>query len=97
ELDDTRVVLEDADTPIVWAQPAANLLSRAEDRLLQEVVDAPAVEVYWTFESLVRAVFRPGLGQRFQLHVGRITAQFAEIGLDGKHLRQAKRQLAVAA
>ena len=48
-------------------------------------------------ERLVRAMLRPRLGQRFQLHVGRVAAGGAEMLLDRPHLGQAQRQLAVAA
>ena len=75
ETHDAGVVLEDADAPVVGAEPAADLLRGAEDRFLEQIVDAPAVEIDLALERLVRAVFRPGLGQRFQFDVGRIAAQ----------------------
>src|SRR6202043_3962692 len=71
EPDDTGVVLEDADAPIVLAlaEPPPDFLGGPEDRLLEEVVDAAAIEVDQTFERFVRAVLGPGLGQRLQLDV----------------------------
>ena len=65
EFDDAGVVLEDADAPIVAAEPPANLLGGAEDRFLEQIVDAPALEVDRALERLVRAMFRPGLGDAF--------------------------------
>src|SRR5262249_40965128 len=43
EAHDAGVVLEDADAPVVAAEPAANLLGGAEDGLPEQVVDLPAV------------------------------------------------------
>ena len=58
---------------------------------------APAVEVDPALERLVRAVLRPGLGDRFQLDVGRVAVEFAEVRLDRLHLVERQRQLPVAA
>ncbi len=56
-----------------------------------------AVEVDLALERLVRAMLRPGLGQRFQLDVGGIAAEFAEVSLDRLHLGEIERKLTVAA
>ena len=92
EAHDAGVVLEDADAPVVRPEPPADLLRRAEDRLLEQVVDAPAVEVDRALERLVRAVLRPGLGERLQLDVGRVAAQRAEVRLDRLHLGEVERR-----
>ncbi len=42
EANHAGVVLEDADAPVVGAEPAANLLRGAENGLLQQIVDAAA-------------------------------------------------------
>src|SRR5438105_80374 len=96
EAHDAGVVLEDADTPVVRPEPPPDLLRRAEDRLLQEVVDAPAVEIDLALERLVRTVLRPRLSQRLQLDVGRLAVLDAEVRLDGPQFRQVEGQLSVA-
>ena len=45
-------------------------------------------------QRLVGAVFAPGLGDRFQLDIGRIAVQLAEMPLDRLHFRQRQVQLA---
>ena len=91
EAHDAGVVGEDADAPVVGAEPAADLLRRPEDRLLEQIVEMPDAAVVFdeldtALEGLVRAMLRPRLRQRLQLHVGRIAAQLAEMRLDGPHL-----------
>src|SRR5207253_1588412 len=54
------IVLEDADAPVVLAQPAADFLCGAEDSLLQQIIDPPPVEVDPALQRLVRAMLRPG-------------------------------------
>ena len=72
------------------SQSQASVARGAEDRLLEQVVDRPALEVDPAPERLVRAMLAPGLGERLQLAVGRVAAEAAEMGLDRPHLGQAK-------
>ncbi len=100
EADDAGVILEDADAPVVGAEPAADFLGRPEDGFLEQVVDPPCFgvrpgEINRAFQGLMRAVLRPGLGEGFQLDVGGLAAQDAEMGLNGLHLRQVEGELAV--
>ena len=89
EPNDAGVVAEDADQPV-----AAQLLGRGEDRLLEQVVDRPPLELDPPSQGLVRAVLAPGLGQGFELAVGRVAAEPGEVPLDGLHLGEAERELA---
>ena len=59
--------------------------------------DAAAIEVDLALERLVGAVLGPGLGQGFQFGVGWVAADGSEVGLDGTHLGEVQRQLAVTA
>ena len=52
---------------------------RLEDRLLEQVVDRPALEVDPPRERLVRAVLAPGLGEGLELAVGGVAAELAEM------------------
>ena len=88
EANDSGVVGEDADQPV---EP--QLLGRGEDGLLEEVVDRPPLELDLALQGLVRAVLAPGLGQGFQLTVGRVAVEPGEVPLDGPHLGQVEREL----
>ena len=89
EPDDAGVVAEDAHQPV-----ACQLARRAEDRLLEQVVDRPPLEGDPPFKRLVRAVLAPGLGERLQLAVGRVPAEPGEVVADGLHLGETQRELA---
>ncbi len=104
EADDARVVLENADAPIVEASIAprlANLLRGSEDRFFEHVVEAPlplrAAIGDSAGERLVAAMLAPGLGNRFQLGVGGIAAQFAKVRLNRPHFDQRQIELPFAA
>jgi hypothetical protein len=97
EADHAGVIFKDAHAPVVRAEPAADLLGRPENGLSQEVVEKPAVEVDLPLQSFVGAVLRPGLGDRFQLHVGRVAPLVAEVSLDGPHFHRVEGELAGAA
>jgi len=95
EADHARIVLEDAHAPII--RPSRRRISCVhQDRLLEQVVDPPAVKVDLALEGLVRTVFDQ-VCQRLQLDVGRITTQRLKVSLDGPHLSQAQRELALPA
>ena len=89
EPDDAGVVGEDADQPVELEG-----LGRGEDRLLEQVVDRPSLELDPALQGLVRAVLAPGLGQGLELAVGRVAAESGEMRLDGLHLGEAQRELA---
>ena len=74
EPDHAGVVGEDAHQPV-----EVQGLGRGEDRLLEQVVDRPALELDPPLERLVRAVLAPGLGQGLELAVGRVAAELGEM------------------
>ena len=82
------------------AQLLANPLRGGENRLLQQVAEVPRAGLVGVGdaagERLVAAMLAPGLGDRFQLDVGRLAAQLAVVLLDRLQLdqRQAQRPLA---
>ena len=98
---DAGVVLEDADAPVVVAPAAAQLLRGGEDRLLEHVLELPLAALVAVGdpagERLVAAVLAPGLGDRFQLDVGRLAAQLGEMPLDRLHLGELQVELPLAA
>src|SRR5262249_16350660 len=91
------IVLEDADAPVVGPEAPANLLRCSKDGLLEQIVDAAALEIDPPLECLVRAMFRPSLCHCFQLDIGRIAAQLAKMSLNGPHFGEVERQLPVLA
>src|SRR5262249_38300287 len=95
EADDARVVLKDADAPVIGTEAPAHFLRRREDRLLEQVavtahLSVVPVELDGPPERLVRAVLRPRLRQRLQLDVGGVAAQRPEMRLNGAHLLPAQ-------
>ena len=101
ELHDTRVVLEDADAPVVLAEPPTNLDRGAEDGLFEHVFEDPLTVFVAVadaaLERLVRAVFAPRLSDRFKFDVGRIALLLDPVPLDRLHLGEAQVKLAVFA
>ena len=101
ELHDARIVLEDADAPIVLAEPLANLDRRAEDGLFEHVLEDPLTVFVAVADAalqrLVRAVFAPRLSDRFEFDVGWIALLLDPVLLDGLHLGEAQIELAVLA
>jgi hypothetical protein len=95
----TGVVREHAHTPVVRAELLADRLGCPEHRLFEEVlVSAGLLRAVirkgdGALESLVRAVFRPRLSNRFEFDVGGVSLQFAEVSLHRLHLieREGKR------
>ena len=79
----------------------ANLLRGGEDRFLEHVLELPLAVLVAigdaAGERLVAAMLAPGLGDRFQLDVGRIAAELAEVLADRLHLGQLQIELPLAA
>src|SRR5262249_7153471 len=69
----------------------------SEYRLLEQVVDGPALEGDPTLERLVRAVLAPRLCERLELAVGGVAAQVSEMIADGPHFCEAQRKLPLPA
>ena len=88
ESDDPGVIAEDAHQPVAGQFPRG-----AEDRLLQEVVDRPALERDSPLQGLVRTMLAPGLGEGLELAVGGVPADRREVLLDRSHLGEAQREL----
>ncbi len=106
EFDDTGVVFEHADAPVVVAQLFADFDGGLKDCFLQHVVEAdfPHCFIARLFavvnasgQRLVRTVFAPCLGDGFQLHISGITIQRPEVIANGLHFHHAQIQLAFAA
>ena len=101
ELHDAGVVREDADAPIVVAEFGANFLRRGEHGFLEQVFEgefALFVAVpHPAPQRLVRAMFTPGLGDRFELGVGGLAVLLAEMPADRLHLGQTQVKLPLAA
>ena len=97
EPDDAGVVLEDADAPVVLPQLFANPLRRGKNRLLEHVAELPLAVlvpiVDHARQRFVAAMLAPGLGDSFELRVGRLAVKLPVMFLDGLHLheRQAER------
>src|SRR5262249_18337324 len=94
---DAGVVLEDADAPVVLAESSADLLGRAADGLLEQVLDATAIDVDSPLKRLVRAMLGPGLCNSLEFDITWVAAKFTEMGLDRLHLGDAEGELAVTA
>ena len=94
---DAGIIFENADAPIIAAEPAADVARGFKDGFLEKVVKMPAFEVDFPLERLVRAMLRPGLRQGFQLDVGRLASQASKMFLNRSHLGEAKRKLTLAA
>ena len=56
-----------------------------------------AVEINLALERFVRAVLRPRLGERLQLHIGRLTPKVAVVRLNRLHLREIEGKLSFPA
>ncbi len=101
ELDNSSVVFEDADTPIVFAKLAADGLRGLKDCLLQHVLKlAFAILVRVSDaagESLVAAVFAPRLRDCFKLDISWFTVERLEMLLDRLHLGERQVELSFAA
>ncbi len=96
EADDAGVVAKDAHAPIVGAERSANLLRRGKNRLFEQVVELPRAVLirigHAAGERFVAAMLTPGLGDRFQLNVGRLARQIAKVMLNGFQLDQGQAQ-----
>ena len=94
---DPCIVFEYADAPVFLAQVAPDLLRRSKNGLLQHVVETSLATLRAVSDAasqcLVAAVFTPGLGDRFELHVGRIAIERLEVVLDGLHLDERQIEL----
>src|SRR5216684_2582043 len=95
KLHDAGIVGKYADAPIIRTQATPYFRGGCKNGCLEQIVDSPTVHVDKTFERFVRAMLGPGLSDGLQFDIGRISSQFAEVRLDGLHLRQAQGQLAV--
>ena len=98
ELDDARVVGENADAEVVGAEVFADFDGRAEDRFLQHILEED-----FAFRAAVRnppgerfmaAVFAPSLRDRFEFDVGRVAVEVLEMLPDRLHFDERQVELA---
>lgn len=101
EADDAGVVAENTHAPIVRAKVLADLLRGGKDRFAEHVLKISLARIVAIADPagkrLVAAMLAPGLGDGFQLGVGRVAAELLEMGLDGLHFDQRQIKLSAAA
>ena len=101
EFDDPRVVLKHAHAPVFAPQPPANFDRSGKHGFLEQIFEldftlAVAIQ-HPPPQRLVRTVFAPGLGDRFEFGVGGFAVLFGKVAADRLHFGQAQVELPFAA